>query len=147
MSPHTLPRPARLRSNFPTSASANYRVDCCLKSQTCLAPLAHRDHRRRRFHCSLLIVVCPCRCHCRRLCRLCPLCRLCRRCRLCLAVPLPEVIDMIVVVVNVVVVILVVVPVAIVDNDAMPGPRRSLRRRSLPSLLSRCFLAGISAAR
>ena len=52
-----------------------------------------------------------------------------------------------VVVVNVVVVILVVVPVAIVDNDAMPGPRRSLRRRSLPSLLSRCFLSGVSAGR
>ncbi len=55
---------------------------------------------------------------------------------------------MIVVVVNVVVVIVVVVPVAIVDNDAMPGPRRSLRRWSLPSLLSRCFLAGgVSAGR
>ena len=43
---------------------------------------------------------------------------------------------MIVVVVNVVVVIIIIVPVAIVDNDAMPGLRRSLRRLSLPSLLS-----------
>ncbi len=95
------------------------------------------------FRCSLLIVVCPRHCHCRRLCRLC---HLCRRCRLCLAISLPEVIDMIVVVANVIIVILVVVPVVIVDNDAMPGPCRSLCRRSLPSLLSRCFLAGVSAA-
>jgi hypothetical protein len=50
----------------------------------------------------------------------------------------------------IVVVIEVVVPVAIVDNDAMPGPRRSLCCRLLPSLLSRCFLDatdGVSAAR
>ncbi len=40
----------------------------------------------------------------------------------------------------VVVLIEVVVPVAIVNNDAMPSPSCSLCRRSLPSLLSRCFL-------
>ncbi len=33
--------------------------------------------------------------------------------------------------------IVVVKPVAVVNNDAMPGPRHSLCRRSLPSLLSR----------
>jgi hypothetical protein len=54
---------------------------------------------------------------------------------------------MIVVVVNVFVVIVVVVPVAIVDNEAMPGPRQSLRRWSLPSLLFQCFLAAVSATR
>ena len=54
---------------------------------------------------------------------------------------------MIVVVVNVVVMIVVVVPVAIVDNNRMPGLCQSLRCRSLPSLLSRCFLAGVSAGR
>ncbi len=54
---------------------------------------------------------------------------------------------MIVVVINIGIVIVVVVPVTIVDNDAMPGPRRSLCRQSLPSLLSRCFLAGVSVAR
>jgi hypothetical protein len=37
---------------------------------SCLAPLAHRCRRRRHFCCSLLIVVCPQLCHCRRLCRL-----------------------------------------------------------------------------
>jgi hypothetical protein len=107
---------------------------------SCLAPLASSYCRCHRFRCSLLIVVCPHHCHCRRLCRLC------RRCRLCLAIPLPEVINMIVFVVNVVVVIVVVVPVAIVDNDVMPGLRRSLCRRSLLSLLSQCFLVGVSAA-
>jgi hypothetical protein len=40
----------------------------------------------------------------------------------------------------VVVVIVVVVPVAVVDNNVMPGPRRSLCSQSLPSLLFRCFL-------
>ena len=104
---------------------------------SCLAPLAHRYRRCCRFHCSLLIVVCPRCCHC---------CRLCRRCRLCLAVPLPEVIDMILVVVNVVAVIVVIVQVAIVDNNAMPGLRQILCCRVLPSLLYQCFLAGFSAA-
>ncbi len=67
-------------------------------------------------------------------------------CWLCLAVPLLEVIDMIVVVIHVVVAILVVVPVAIVNNDAMPSPRQSLCGWLLLSLLSQCFLAGVSAA-
>ncbi len=40
----------------------------------------------------------------------------------------------------VVVVIIVIVPVAVVDNNAMPSPCRSLCCRSLPSLLSQCFL-------
>ncbi len=39
-----------------------------------------------------------------------------------------------------VIVIEVIVPVAIIDNNTMPGPRRSLHCRSLPSLLSQCFL-------
>jgi hypothetical protein len=51
---------------------------------SCLAPLAHRYCRRCRFCCSLLIVVCPRHCHCRRLCHLCRRRRLCfqhRHCR------------------------------------------------------------------
>jgi hypothetical protein len=44
---------------------------------SCLAPLAHRYCRRCHFCCSLLIVVCPCPCHCCRLCRLCHRRRLC----------------------------------------------------------------------
>jgi hypothetical protein len=40
---------------------------------SCLAPLAHCYCRRHCFCCSLLIVVCPCLCHCRRLCHLWPL--------------------------------------------------------------------------
>ena len=55
------------------------------------------------------------------------------------AAPLPTVIIMIVLMATValiVVVIIVVVPVAVVDNDAMPGPHRSLRCRLSPSLLS-----------
>jgi hypothetical protein len=41
----------------------------------------------------------------------------------------------------------VVKPVAVVDNDVMPGPRHSLRHRLLPSLLSRFLAAtaGVSA--
>jgi hypothetical protein len=101
---------------------------------SCLAPLAHRYCRHCHFCCSLLIVVCPRRCHCRRLC--------CRRRRLT-ADPLPTVVVMIVIIVTVaivVVVIVIVVPVAAINNDAMPGPRCSLCCQSLPSLLSRCFL-------
>ncbi len=40
----------------------------------------------------------------------------------------------------IVVVIVVIVPVTVVDNNVMPGPHPSLCSRSLPSLLSRCFL-------
>ncbi len=36
--------------------------------------------------------------------------------------------------------IIIVIPVGIVDNNAVPGPHRSLHHRSLPSLLSRWFL-------
>jgi hypothetical protein len=104
---------------------------------SCLVPLAHCCCRRRRFCCSLLIIVCPCLCHCSRLCHLCRCCRLCfqhRHCR-----PLsdgrrhdclpcnscrPRCRDHF------------IVPVAVVNNDAMPGPCRSLRCRLLPSLLS-----------
>ena len=35
--PPRAPRPARLRSNTPPTASANYRVDCCLNPQTAAA--------------------------------------------------------------------------------------------------------------
>jgi hypothetical protein len=108
---------------------------------SCLVPFAHRYCCRRHFHCFLLIVVCPCLCHCRRLCHLWPLPPL--PALTITAVPLPTVVVMIVFVVTaaaVVFVIEVIIPVAVVNNDAMPGPRRSLRRRLLPSLLSRCFL-------
>ncbi len=108
---------------------------------SCLAPLAHRYRRRRRFCCSLLIVVCPCRCHCRCLCRSAATAG--SVFSTATAAPLATVIVMIVFVVTaavVIVVIVVVVPVAIIDNDVMPGPRRSLRSRSLPSLSSRCSL-------
>ncbi len=108
---------------------------------SCLVPLGHRYCRCCCFCCSLLIVVCPCLCHCRRLCRLC------RHRWLCFstatATPLLTVVVMIVFVITaavVIIVIEVVVPVAVVNNDAMPSPRCSLRRRSLPSLLSQCFL-------
>jgi hypothetical protein len=55
------------------------------------------------------------------------------------AAPLPMVVIMIAFVVTaavVIIVIKVIVPVAAVDNDAMPGPRRSLCCQSLLSWLS-----------
>ena len=101
---------------------------------SCLVPLAHRFPRRRCCRCSLLIVVCPRRCHCHR-CRLCFQHRHCRppsgscchdfrRRNSC----------------HRVVMIVIAVPVAVVDNDAVPSPHCSLRRRLSPSLLSQCFL-------
>ncbi len=84
------------------------------------------------FHCFLLIVVCPHSCHCRRLCHLF---HLCRHCQLCFPPPFRRSLS----VITVLVVIVVVKLVAVVDNNAMPGPRRSLHHQSLPSLLS-CFL-------
>ena len=52
------------------------------------------------------------------------------------ASPLPVVVVMIAIVVTV-----AVIPVAIVNNDPIPDLRRSLRHRSSPSLLFRCFLS------
>ena len=101
---------------------------------SCLVPLVHRYCRHLHFCCSLLIVVCLRRCHCRRR-RLCFQHRHCRppsdgrhhnfccrnSCR-CVAM------------------IVIAVLVAAVDNDAVLGPHCSLPCRSSPSLLSRRFL-------
>jgi hypothetical protein len=53
--------------------------------------------------------------------------------------PLPPPFRRLLSVVTVLVAIVIVKPVVVVNNDAMPGPRRSLHCRSLPSLFS-CFL-------
>ncbi len=54
--------------------------------------------------------------------------------------PPPLMIFFVVTVAVVVLVIIIAVSVAVVDNNVVPHPRCSLRCRSLPSMLSRCFL-------
>ena len=106
---------------------------------SCLAPLAHSYRPRRCFCCSLMIVVCSRRF----LCRPAAATAVGSVFSTATDAPLPRVVATIFVVVTVaVVVVLIVIAilVAAVDNDAVPGLRRILRRRSSSSLLSRCFL-------
>jgi hypothetical protein len=92
---------------------------------------AHRYRRYHRFRCSLLIVVCSCRYFQHRHCR--PPSDG-RRLDFCRWNSFRRVIMFV-----------IAVPVAVVDNDAVSGPRHSFCHRSLPSLLSRC--AVVSTAR